>query len=76
VFQNIRINKGGNYIFKFSNFFFSKNKIGQTSAGGVGGMEEGEEHVEIPVDPALADNGTPQSGPNIIKLFTSIIYKF
>lgn len=36
------------------------NKTGSASAGGVG-SEEGEEHVDIAVDPALVDNGVPQS---------------
>ncbi len=30
-------------------------------------MEEGEEHVEMPVDPGGGDNGAPQSGKNYFR---------
>ena len=59
------------------NKFLHKNKDAASKAGpGTGsdvGMEEGEEHVEMPVDPGGGDNGVPQSGKHFRRLMWSVL---
>jgi len=61
------------------NKFLHKNKDAASKTGpGTGsgvGMEEGEEHVEMPVDPGGGDNGAPQSGKNYFRIYRFILMK-